>query len=57
MLIYYAGHGFLEPSIDRGYWIPIDVDLQDNSEWIEFPAITDLLQLIPVNQVLVVADS
>ncbi|MEP6934783.1 MAG: caspase family protein, partial [Nitrospirota bacterium] len=40
LLIYYAGHGFLEPSIDRGYWIPIEGDLQDNSEWIEFPAIT-----------------
>jgi hypothetical protein len=57
LVIYYAGHGFLEPSIDRGYWIPIEGDLQDNSEWIEFPAITDLLQLIPAKQVLVVADS
>jgi uncharacterized caspase-like protein len=57
LLIYYAGHGFLEPSIDRGYWIPIEGDLQDNSEWIEFPAVTDLLQLIPAKQVLVVADS
>jgi uncharacterized caspase-like protein len=57
LLVYYAGHGFLEPSIDRGYWIPIEGDLQDNSEWIEFPAITDLLQLIPAKQVLVVADS
>ena len=57
LLIYYAGHGFLEPSIDRGYWIPVEGDLQDNSEWIEFPAITDLLQLIPAKQVLVVADS
>jgi hypothetical protein len=57
LLIYYAGHGFLEPSIDRGYWIPIEGDLQDNSDWIEFPAITDLLQLIPAKQVLVVADS
>jgi uncharacterized caspase-like protein len=57
LLIYYAGHGFLEPMIDRGYWIPIEGDLQDNSEWIEFPAVTDLLELIPAKQVLVVADS
>jgi uncharacterized caspase-like protein len=57
LLIYYAGHGFLEPKIDRGYWIPIEGDLQDNSEWIEFPAVTDLLELIPAKQVLVVADS
>lgn len=57
LLVYYAGHGFLEPSIDRGYWIPIEGDLQDNSEWIEFPAVTDLLELIPARQVLIVADS
>jgi hypothetical protein len=57
LLIYYAGHGFLEPAIDRGYWIPVEGDLVDNSDWIEFPAITDLLQLIPAQQVLVVADS
>jgi uncharacterized caspase-like protein len=57
LLIYYAGHGFLEPEIDRGYWIPVEGDLLDNTEWIEFPAVTDLLELIPAKQVLVVADS
>jgi hypothetical protein len=57
LLIYYAGHGYLEPQIDRGYWVPVDGDLQDNSDWIEFPAITDLLQLISAKQILVVADS
>ena len=57
LLVYYAGHGFLEPEIDRGYWIPVEGDLFDNTEWIEFPAVTDLLELIPARQVLVVADS
>ncbi len=57
LLVYYAGHGFLEPEIDRGYWIPVEGDLLDNTEWIEFPAVTDLLELIPAKQVLVVADS
>jgi hypothetical protein len=57
LLIYYAGHGYLEPQIDRGYWIPIDGDLMDNTDWVEFPALTDLLQLISAQQVLVVADS
>jgi uncharacterized caspase-like protein len=57
LLIYYAGHGYLEPRIDRGYWVPVDGDLQDNSDWIEFPAITDLLQLIAAKQILIVADS
>lgn len=57
LLVYYAGHGFLEPDIDRGYWIPVEGDLFDNTDWIEFPAVTDLLELIPARQILVVADS
>lgn len=57
LLVYYAGHGFLEPEIDRGYWIPVEGDLFDNTDWIEFPAVTDLLELIPARQILVIADS
>jgi hypothetical protein len=57
LLVYYAGHGFLEPEIDRGYWIPVEGDLFDNTDWVEFPAVTDLLELIPARQILVVADS
>ncbi len=57
LLIYYAGHGFLEPNIDRGYWIPVDADLQDNSNWVLLPTITDLLQLMSAKHILVVADS
>lgn len=57
LLIYYAGHGFLEYQIDRGYWIPVDGENSDNSNWIRLPAITELLQLIPAKHVLIVADS
>lgn len=57
LLVYYAGHGFLEPGIDRGYWIPVEGDLFDNTDWIEFPAVTDLFELIPARQILVIADS
>jgi len=35
----------------------VEGDLFDNSDWIEFPAVTDLLELIPARQILVVADS
>lgn len=57
LLIYYAGHGFLEYQIDRGYWIPVDGENKDNSNWIVLQSITDLLQLIPAKHVLIVADS
>lgn len=57
LLIYYAGHGHLEQGIDRGYWIPVDAEINDNSEWILLPGITDMLQLISAKHVMVVADS
>jgi hypothetical protein len=57
LLIYYAGHGHLEQGIDRGYWIPVDAEINDNSEWVLLPAVTDMLQLISAKHVMVVADS
>ncbi len=57
LLIYYAGHGHLEQGIDRGYWIPVDAEMNDNSEWILLPGVTDMLQLISAKHVMVVADS
>jgi peptidoglycan hydrolase CwlO-like protein len=57
LLIYYAGHGHLEQGIDRGYWIPVDAEVNDNSEWLLLPGVTDMLQLMSAKHVLVVADS
>jgi uncharacterized caspase-like protein len=57
LLIYYAGHGHLERDIDRGYWIPVDAEVNDNSEWVLLPSVTDMLQLISAKHILVVADS
>ncbi len=57
LLVYYAGHGHLESDIDRGYWIPIDAEIDDTSQWILTPNITDLLELMSAKHVLVIADS
>jgi uncharacterized caspase-like protein len=57
LLVYYAGHGHLNPSVDRGYWIPIDADLDSDSEWILNEQITDYLQIIPAKHIIVIADS
>ncbi|MGH2360560.1 MAG: caspase family protein, partial [bacterium] len=57
LLIYYAGHGHLEQGIERGYWIPVDGEVHDNTNWIQLPNVTDLLQLMTAKHVMVVADS
>jgi TPR repeat protein len=57
LLIYYAGHGHWEEKIQRGYWVPVDGDLDSNVNWISTIAITDVLGAMSAKHVLVVADS
>jgi uncharacterized caspase-like protein len=57
LLIYYAGHGYLNAQIDRGYWIPIDAETDSDANWILNEQITDYLQIIPARRILVIADS
>ena len=57
LLIYYAGHGQLDLGGKRGYWIPVDGELERNTNWILNVQITDLLQKMQAHRVLVVSDS
>jgi uncharacterized caspase-like protein len=57
LLIYYAGHGHLDTKIDRGYWVPVDGDVDSNVNWISTFSITDIISAISAIHVLVVADS
>jgi hypothetical protein len=57
LLIFYAGHGYLDAKISRGYWIPIDGEIDSNANWISTLAITDFLSAISAKHVLIVADS
>jgi hypothetical protein len=57
LLIYYAGHGILDDTNDRGYWLPVDADTNNNANWISNTAITDILNVINAKHILVVADS
>ena len=34
VLIYYAGHGHLDIDTDYGYWLPVDSERDDDSNWI-----------------------
>ncbi|MDH5545270.1 MAG: caspase family protein [Gammaproteobacteria bacterium] len=56
-LIYYAGHGDLDQSSDRGYWLPIDAELDSTANWISNIAVTDMLNTMPAKHVMVIADS
>lgn len=57
LLVFYAGHGDIDPATQRGYWIPVDGERRHGSNWISVLDVTDQLSALPARQVLVVADS
>ncbi|MCP3872065.1 MAG: caspase family protein [Desulfobacteraceae bacterium] len=57
LLIYYAGHGWLDKEADQGYWLPVDATHQDPTHWISNGSVTDTLRAMEAKHVLVIADS
>jgi len=57
LLIYYAGHGVLDETQDRGYWLPVDANEDTRSRWVANDDITANLRSISAKHILVVADS
>ena len=57
LLVYYAGHGDLDTINDRGYWLPTDAEADNSANWISNINITDILNTLPANHIMVVADS
>ncbi len=57
LLIYYAGHGELDQASQRGYWLPVDANPSDISNWVSNKSITDSIDAMKAKHVMVVADS
>ena len=57
ILIYYAGHGWLDKEADEGYWLPVDADQDDPSNWIMTDRVVAQIRAMQAKHVLVVADS
>ena len=57
LLIYYAGHGWLDPQTQAGYWLPVNAKPDRRSRWVSNATLTTALQGLLAKHVLVVADS
>ena len=57
LLIYYAGHGWLDEGADEGYWLPVDATRDSQVNWISNSTITSATRAIRAKHVMVVADS
>jgi hypothetical protein len=55
LIIYYAGHGDLIEG--DAYWLPVDSEKDDDTNWIIVSKITALRKRIKASHVLIVADS
>lgn len=57
LLIYYAGHGQFDSIAAKAYWLPVDAQSNDDTNWIIVDTITSNLKRITAKHILVVADS
>ena len=57
LLIYYAGHGWLDEETGQGYWLPIDAKPNRRSRWVSNSTLKDTLKALAAKHVMVVADS
>jgi len=57
LLIFYAGHGWLDTEADTGYWLPIDASKDDPVNWISHETITSSIRAMRAKHVIVLADS
>ena len=57
LLIYYAGHGWLDEAGDEGYWLPVDAKPDRRSNWVSNAILTNTLRAMEAKHVMVLADS
>lgn len=59
VLVYYAGHGFMESDTQKGFWVPVDAKGKDNTTYLRNSTIRDELTTIAsrVKHTLLISDS
>ncbi len=57
LLVYYAGHGWLDKEGDLGYWLPVDAEKNNEANWVSNAYITSISRAIQAKHMMIVADS
>jgi len=59
VLLYYAGHGYLDKDTNKGYWVPVDASGNDDSTFVRNSTIRDELNTIAsrAKHTLLISDS
>jgi hypothetical protein len=56
-ILYYAGHGIIDDVTQRGYWLPVDAESDNPSNWVSSIEVSDALFSMKAKHALVIADS
>ena len=57
LLVYYAGHGFLDAEADTGFWQPVDAEEGTRADWIAISGVTSTVKAMSAKHVMVISDS
>jgi hypothetical protein len=57
LLIYYAGHGDYDKVADKAYWLPVDAERDNPTNWIMSDDVTTSLKRMASKHILIVSDS
>ncbi len=57
LLIYYAGHGWLDKQAQEGYWLPVDASQENEANWVSNSTITANIRALTAKHIMVIADS
>jgi Caspase domain len=57
LLVYYAGHGYLDPGTRRAYWMPVDANSKSSPNRIISDDLMNEVSDVPARHVLVISDS
>ena len=56
-LIYYIRHGYYDEILDQNYWLPIEADKEDDSEWIPTDRVNKYFKAFKSKNILAIVDS
>ena len=57
LLVFYTGHGLYDPEEEEGFWLGVDSDWGNPSEWVSNARITTLVKGIKARHTLLISDA
>lgn len=57
LLVFYAGHGYWDKDMEKGYWLPIDAERDLPTNWIANEDVTGYMRAIKSKHTLLISDA